>query len=72
LSTNSLGMTAPEGKGKVTAAVMAAVSAYLEEEERARLAAAPEAGPVAPTSLWRAFGRWRAMRPGAAWHRRMV
>jgi hypothetical protein len=51
---------------------MAAVSAYLEEEERARLAVAPEARPLAPISLWRVFGRQEGMRPRAAWRRRMA
>jgi hypothetical protein len=59
-------------KRGVMAAVMAAVNAYLEEEERARLAVAPEARPLAPISLWRVFGRQEGMRPRAAWRRRMA
>ncbi len=65
-------MTAMEEKRGVMAAIMAAVSAYLEEEERARLAVVPEARPLAPISLWRVFGRREAMRPRAAWRRRMA
>jgi hypothetical protein len=61
-----------EDKRRVAAAIIAAVNAYLEEEESVRLAAAPQARPLAPISRWRAFGRWRAMRPQAAWRRRMV
>ena len=63
-------MTALEDKRGVVAAVMAAVTAYLEEEERARLAAAPEPRPLAPISLWRVFGRRQAMRQPASWRRR--
>ena len=72
LSTSGPIVTVSEDRRRVAAAIMAAVSAYLEEEERARLAAAPEARPLAPISRWRAFGRWKAMRPGSAWRRRMV
>jgi hypothetical protein len=54
------------------AAITAAVTAYLEEEDRARRAAAAKARPVAPVSLWRAFGRRDAMRPPTLWRRRVV
>jgi hypothetical protein len=60
-------VTALEDKGGVVAAMMAAVTAYLEEEERARLAATPEPRPLAPISLWRVFGRRQAMRQPATW-----
>jgi hypothetical protein len=56
-------VTALRDKAGVMAAITAAVTAYLEEEDRARLAAATQAGPVAPVSLWRVFGRRDAMRP---------
>ncbi len=72
LSTSSCVVMAMEDKRGVMAAIMAAVSAYLEEEERARLAVAPEARPLAPISLWRVFGRRDGMRPRAAWRRRMA
>jgi hypothetical protein len=65
-------VTAMESKSGVMAAIMAAVTAYLEEEERARLAAAAEPRPLAPVSLWRAFGRRDAMRPRTVWRRRMA
>jgi hypothetical protein len=54
------------------AAITAAITAYLEEEERTRLLVAPEPTPVAPVSQWRVFGRREAMRPRASWRRRMV
>ncbi len=54
------------------AAIMAAVTAYIEEEERARLVIAPEPRPAAPISLWRVFGRREMMRPRALWRRRAV
>ena len=72
MSTGSCVMTALEDKRGVMAAIMAAVNAYLEEEETARLAVAPEARPLAPISLWRVFGRREAMRPRPVWRRRMV
>jgi len=72
LPISSSAVTVSEDKKGVTAAIMAAVNAYLEEEERARLAVAPEAKPLAPISLWRVFGRREAMRPRAAWRRRMA
>lgn len=71
LSVSSSVVMALEDKREVMAAIMAAVNAYLEEEERARLVVA-EARPHAPISLWRVFGRREAMRPRAAWRRRMV
>ena len=72
LSTSSCVVTAVEDKRGVMAAIMAAVTAYLEEEESARLAVAPEARPLAPISLWRVFGRREAMRARAVWRRRMA
>ena len=72
MSTSIAVVTALEDKRGVMAAIMAAVTAYLEEEERARLAVAPEARPLAPISLWRVFGRREAMRPRPVWRRRMV
>jgi hypothetical protein len=72
LVTSSPVVTVSEDKRGVMAAIMAAVSAYLEEEETARLAAVPEARPLGRISLWRVFGRREAMRPRAAWRRRMA
>jgi hypothetical protein len=72
LTVGSSVVTVSGDKRGVMAAITAAVSAYLEEEERARLSAAPEARPLAPISLWRVFGRREAMRPRAAWRRRMA
>lgn len=72
MSISGYAVTALEDKGGVTAAIVAAVTAYLEEEEKAPLAKAPEARPLAPISLWRVFGRRDAMRRRASWRRRMV
>jgi len=72
LSADESTVTVSGGKKEIAAAIMAAVGAYLEEEERARLRIASAARPVAPVSLWRAYGLWEAMRPRTAWRRRMV
>jgi hypothetical protein len=71
LSTSGAVVAVSEDKKQVAAAIMAAVGAYLEDEERARLVAAPEARPHASISQWRAFGLWQTMRPRVAWRRRM-
>ena len=65
-------VTAVEEEKGTKAAIMAAITAYLEEEEMARLAVVPEPRPLAPISLWRIFGRREVMRSPAPWHRRMV
>ena len=70
-SSNGM-VTALSDKTGVMAAVTAAITAYLEEEERARLAVAPAARPVAPISLWRVVGRREAMRARAFGPRRVV
>jgi hypothetical protein len=72
LSNGSRVVTALENKEGVVAAIMAAVTAYLEEEEGARLALAGEPRPRAAISLWRVFGRREAMRPRGSWRRRMA
>jgi hypothetical protein len=72
LSNGSRVVTALENKEGVVAAIMAAVTAYLEEEEGARLALAAEPRPRAAISLWRVFGRREAMRPRGSWRRRMA
>jgi hypothetical protein len=65
-------VTAVEDKKGLKAAIVTAITAYLEEEERARLAVLPEPRPLAPISLWRIFGRREVMRSPASWRRRMV
>ena len=65
-------VTALEKRHGVVAAVMAAVNAYLEEEERARLAAAPGPRPIAPVNMWRVFGRQEAMRARSLRRRRAL
>ena len=72
LSTSGALVAVSEDKKQVAAAIMVAVGAYLEDEERARLATAPEARPHASISQWRAFGLWQTMRPRVAWRRRML
>ena len=64
-------VTAVEEEKGTKAAIMAAIAAYLEEEEMARLAVVPEPTPLAPISLWRIFGRREVMRSPASWRRRM-
>jgi hypothetical protein len=59
--------------GKITAAIMAAVSAYMEEEEMAReLMAIPQRRPVPVISLWHVSGREEMMRMRQLWQRRIV
>jgi hypothetical protein len=65
-------VTAVEEKKGLKAAIMTAITAYLEEEERARLAVLAEPRPLTPISLWRIFGRREAMRSPASWRRRMA
>jgi hypothetical protein len=71
LSTGDAVVAVSKDKKRMAAVITAAVGAYLQDEERARLAAAPEARPHGPVSQWRAFGLWQTMRPRVAWRRRM-
>jgi len=59
--------------GKTTAAIMAAVNAYLEEEASAAVATAiPIRKPAIVTSLWHVSGREEMMRMRNLWQRRIV
>jgi hypothetical protein len=59
--------------GKITAAIMAAVNAYMEEEETARaIMAIPQRRPVPAISLWHVSGREELMRMRQLWQRRIV
>jgi hypothetical protein len=59
-------------RGKITAAVMAAVNAYMEEEEMAReLVAIPQRRPLSAISLWHVSGREEMMRMRQLWQRRI-
>jgi len=59
--------------GKITAAIMAAVNAYMEEEETARaIMAIPQRQPFPAISLWHVSGREEMMRMRQLWQRRIV
>jgi len=57
---------------KGTIAAIAAVSAYMEEEEKALRLAMPQQRPVAVSSLWHISGREEIMRMRMLWQRRIV
>lgn len=59
-------------KKGIMAAITAAVSAYLEEEQRARPAVALPRRPTPATSMWRFSGRDEIMRMRTLWQRRIV
>ena len=59
-------------KGKITAAIMAAVNAYIEEETAYAMIAAPQRRPVPVISLWHVSGREEMMRMRQLWQRRIV
>ena len=56
----------------VVAAIGAAVNAYLEAEESARLAAAAPEAPSPPVNIWALFGRDEIMKANALWQLRIV
>lgn len=57
---------------KITAAIMAAVNAYLEEEATVTVAAAvPLRRPTTIISLWHISGREEMMRMRQLWQRRI-
>jgi len=58
-------------RDKTVAAIMAGVSAYLEEEQAVRRRAV-EVKPVAGASLWALSGRQEMMRMRTLWQRRIV
>jgi hypothetical protein len=59
--------------GKITAAIMAAVNAYMEEEVMAgAMMAIPQPRPVQVISLWHVSGREEMMRMRQLWQRRIV
>jgi hypothetical protein len=60
-------------KGKKgTVAAIAAVAAYMEEEEKARRLAMPPRRPVVVSNLWHISGREEIMRMRMLWQRRIV
>jgi hypothetical protein len=60
-------------RGKITAAIMAAVNTYMEEEAMAQgLMAVLQRRPVPMISLWHVSGREEMMRMRQLWQRRIV
>jgi hypothetical protein len=58
-------------KGKITAAIMAAVNAYMEEEMALEMMAIPQRRPVPVISMWHVSGREEMMRMRQLWQRRI-
>jgi len=58
-------------RGKITAAIMAAVNAYMEEEMAREMMAIPQRRPVPAISLWHVSGREEMMRMRQLWQRRI-
>jgi hypothetical protein len=66
-------MLSPEkDRKKVIAAIIAGVSACIEEEERAREAVTPRRRAARAVTLWPVLGREEIMRMRTLWQRRMV
>jgi hypothetical protein len=63
--------TEEEGK-RVVAAIIAGVTACLQEEEFARAALAARRRPAPAVNLWPVMGREEMMRMRAMWQRRMA
>jgi hypothetical protein len=57
---------------KGTIAAIAAVAAFLEEEEKAQRLAMPLRRPVLVSNLWHISGREEIMRMRMLWQRRIV
>ena len=65
-------LSSEKDRGKVTAAIMAAVNAYMEEERAHEAAAILQRRPAAVLSLWHVSGREEMMRMRNLWQRRIV
>ncbi len=63
---------AEKDRRKVTAAILAAVNALVEEEQAATGKPAMRRRPAQVSSLWPLMGREEIMRMRAMWQRRMV
>jgi len=61
-----------KNKEKITAAIMAAVNAYIEEETACAIMTVPQRRPVPVISLWHVSGREEMMRMRQLWQRRIV
>lgn len=57
---------------KGTVAAIAAVAAYMEEEEKAQRLVMPPQKPVVVSNLWHIYGREEIMRMRMLWQRRIV
>ena len=64
--------TLKKNREKVIAAIIAGVSACIEEEERSREAKMTRSRPAGAVSLWSVFGREEIMRMRNLWQRRMA
>ncbi len=64
--------SARKDRQKVIAAITAGISACIEEEERAKAAAATRRRPAMAVSLWSVFGREEIMRMRTLWQRRIA
>jgi hypothetical protein len=69
MSPNS---TAQRDTRKTVAAIMAAVNACLEDDEKARAASVSRPRPAVAPSLWPVFGREEMMRMRTLWQRRIA
>jgi hypothetical protein len=61
-----------KNKGKIAAAIMAAINAYMEEEKALEMVAMPQQRPAPVISLWHVSGREEMMRMRQLWQRRIV
>jgi len=60
-------------RGKITAAIMAAVNSYMEDEIAAgAMMSIPQRRPIPVISLWHVSGREEMMRMRQLWQRRIV
>jgi hypothetical protein len=63
---------ARKDRQKVIAAIIAGISACIEEEERAKAAVVTRRRPAMAVSLWNVFGREEIMRMRTLWQRRIA
>ena len=68
----SVNLHSEKDRKKVAAAIMAAVDAYMGEEQAAREAVVPQRRAVPVLSLWHVSGREEMMRMRTLWQRRIV
>jgi hypothetical protein len=68
----SIALSPEKDRKKLIAAIIAGVSACIEEEERAREAVTPQRRAAMVVALWPILGREEIMRMRTLWQRRMV